>query len=68
MKNNVNAQNYFEPQNRIIRIPELLIILGISRATLWRWRKNNGIPEAICMGPRVIGWPSSVIESWIESK
>jgi len=61
-----NNPNY--PINRVIRIPELLIILGISRATLWRWRKSNDIPKALCMGSRVIGWPSSVIESWIESK
>ena len=50
----------------IIRLKELIKILSVSKATIWRWRKSGSFPEPICLGNRVIGWRRETIENWIE--
>ena len=40
----------------LIRTSELSESLGVSRSTLWRWRRDGVIPEPLCLGPRIIAW------------
>ena len=48
-------------EEKIIRLPELQAILGISRATAWRWEKMGWLPKRIQLGPRSIGWRRSEV-------
>lgn len=53
----------------VIRCPELLIKLQISRSTLWRWEKNQSdFPKRIRMGQRSVGWILAEVEAWIASR
>jgi predicted DNA-binding transcriptional regulator AlpA len=54
--------------NQLVRPKELAAILGVSSQTIWRWRKDNQIPEPIFLGPRMIAWEAKVIEKWLEEK
>ncbi len=48
---------------RIIRKPEVLVTLGISRSTLFN-RINAGLfPPSIPLGGRAVGWLESEIQS-----
>ena len=54
---------------QIIRIEELTYLLGISKSTLWRWRKDPSVnfPSAIMLGSRVVGWRLIEIDTWLNS-
>jgi predicted DNA-binding transcriptional regulator AlpA len=51
----------------LIRSNELAKSLGVSKTTLWRWRRAGFFPEPIQIGPRLIAWKSSEIQFWLEN-
>lgn len=51
--------------DRIVRLPELLAILQISRTTAYAWQKAGLLPRSVALGPRARGWKLSEIESFI---
>ena len=52
---------------QLIRRKELLALLTISEATLWRWESENRIPGRIILGPGRIAYRKSKVLEWIES-
>ena len=54
---------------RLIRLPEVLQLTGISRATIYRWIGMGTFPPPVNPGDsRMIAWKSDVIEAWVESR
>ncbi len=55
---------------KIIRIRELVAMLGVSRVTLYRWdrERNNGFPTRIRLGAGIVGYVESEIQEWIASR
>ena len=51
--------------DRIVRLPELLTILQISRTTAYAWQKAGLLPRSVALGPRARGWKLSEIERFI---
>lgn len=49
---------------RYVRIKEVCAYLGVSRATLSRWRKNGGFPEPETLGPNTKAWRMETIINW----
>lgn len=49
----------------IIRLSELTEILGVSATTVWRWRRENRIPQSLSLGPRMVGWRRKDIDEWL---
>ena len=43
-------------------------LLGVSRVTLWQWRRHGLFPPAQRLGPNTIAWPEEVIDQWIASR
>ncbi len=60
---NLVAEKY-QP-DRIIRIDEMLRLLGISRVTLYRWIKNGTIIMPMMHNRRTLGWPQRDYEYWL---
>ena len=51
---------------RVIRMPEVLRRVGVSRATVYRWIANGaGFPRPVKLGVRAVGWRSDEIEAWL---
>ena len=54
--------------SRIVRIPEVLARVGVSRSTIYEWMRYGNFPRAIPLGARAIGWREADIEAWIADK
>lgn len=53
---------------RVIRINEMISLLGCSRSSLHRWVKQGSFPQPKMMGKKTIGWLESDYISWLEQK
>ncbi len=52
---------------RILRLPEVKDMTGLSTSTIWRKEKEGSFPKRISLGPRSIGWLLKEVEEWIKS-
>jgi len=52
----------------ILRTKAAAEYLGVSRATLARWRKLGHFPQPARIGLAAIGWRRSVLDGFIRSK
>ena len=57
--------------DRMMRIPEVVEVTGLSRTTIWRRVKSGDSPAPVRLGSmatRSTGWPESKIEGWLDSR
>lgn len=52
--------------NRLLRLPDVLEILPISRSTWWQGIKDGKYPKGILISARVRAWPESEILALVE--
>jgi len=53
---------------RYVHQREVLAILGISRPTLWEWRRSGLFPQPRRLGPSTMAWPIEEIREWQASR
>lgn len=53
---------------RILRIKQTKERTGLSRSTLYNYIKEGKFPAPIPLGARAVGWLSSEVDAWIESR
>ena len=53
---------------RIIRKPELLTMVGLSDATVWRMERAGKFPRRVQLGGNSVGWLDSEVENWFSAK
>ncbi len=53
---------------RLIRLPEVLRLTGLSRSTLYRKIHSSQFPQPVQLGPRSVAWRVSDILAWIENR
>ena len=51
----------------ILRIQDVTRLLGITRQTIWRWRRA-GVLQAIQIGPGTVGFRQSEIRRFIDTR
>ena len=54
---------------RVVRLPEVVEITGLSRATIWRRERDGSFPRPIRLGgerTRAVGWREQDIYDWID--
>lgn len=54
--------------DRIMRLPEVLAKIGISRSTLYRAVSGGEFPKPIRLGRRAIGWNQPAVDAWLASR
>ena len=52
----------------IFRLPAVVELIGVSRATIWRWVAENLFPAPVRLGPRAVGWRRTDVEAWLASR
>lgn len=63
----MTANTHSDP-NRMLRLPDVLTLTGVSRPTLYRWAANGLFPKPVRLGPRASGWRAGDVYSWLESR
>lgn len=54
---------------QILRVPAVLKRIGIGRATLYRWLKEDPtFPRPVKIGSHSVGWIEAEINSWLEAR
>jgi prophage regulatory protein len=54
--------------DRIMRRPEVERLTGLSRSTIYEWMTKGFFPESVKLGPRLVGWRATDIDTWIKSR
>lgn len=66
MTNTANTDSQIQPL--IYTKAQLPAILGLSKATIDRMRKDKEFPEAIVLCKNKVGWPVEVVKQWIAKR
>ena len=56
-------------RNRIMRLPEVLELTGLSKSTLYRRMKAGEFPQPVRLGGprcRAVGWLADEVYAWID--
>ena len=54
-------------QDRILRLPDVMAITGLSRASVYRMVGEGRLPQSVPLGKRSVGWLASEINAWLQS-
>ena len=53
---------------RLIRLKELINLVGLSKTTIYRMIAEGTFPRQIPLGCRVVVWNETEVNSWIEKQ
>jgi prophage regulatory protein len=53
---------------RLLSEKELCALIGVSRVTLWQWRRDGKFPQPVRVGPNTNRWPEPVIAKFLEQR
>ena len=53
-------------KHRIMRLPEVKVITGLSRSTIYFRMALGTFPKQVCLGGRAVGWLENEIQEWLE--
>ena len=57
-----------EQRAEVLRPREAARYVGVSRATIDRWRKAGKFPKALQLGDQAIGWRRSDLDAWLNER
>jgi prophage regulatory protein len=50
---------------KLLRLPEVVALTGLSRMTLWRLERAGRFPARRRLGANSVAWLDSDVESWM---
>ena len=53
---------------RMLRLPAVEDRVGRKRSSIYRDVAEGRFPPPVKLGPRAIGWPEHVIDTWIDER
>lgn len=51
---------------RMLRLPEVIDLTGLSQTTIWRRERQGQFPKRRRLGANLVAWRSDEVEEWIE--
>jgi len=54
--------------HKIVRLPTVKDLTGLSRSTIYLRISNNEFPAPISLGGRAVGWVEADINNWLAEK
>ena len=62
---NSTNETILRPNERILRIREVLYRTGLSRSVFYLHLKNGTFPAPVKIGKRSVGWAEGDVQKWI---
>jgi prophage regulatory protein len=53
---------------RLIRLPELLQRVPLSRSTIYLMASKGEFPAPVKIGPRAVAWSEASVDEWAKAK
>ena len=53
---------------KILRLPQVKEITGLSRSTIYLHMSEGSFPNHISLGSRAVGWLHAEVEDWINQR
>jgi prophage regulatory protein len=53
---------------KIIRFPELIELIGLSRARIYQLMADDLFPKPIKLSVRAVGWKQADIQKWLDER
>jgi prophage regulatory protein len=53
---------------RILRLPEVIEVTGLSRMTIYRREAQGEFPKRRRLGRNAVGWVAEEVDQWIQSR
>ena len=53
---------------RIVRLPEVQTLTGLSKTVIYRRMKRGEFPTAVDLGGRAVGWRISDVTNWLATR
>jgi prophage regulatory protein len=57
-----------EASDRLLRLPAVLKLIGVSRATLYRWCQQGHFIKPCRLSARLVAWRQSEVIHWITTR
>ena len=54
-----------QPEMRYLRLPEVMRMTGLSKASIYRGMESGDFPRNKKLGPRCVGWLSTDVYDWM---
>lgn len=54
------------PPDAILRLPAVKAATGLCRSVIYERIRKGTFPQSVPLGPKSVGWPSSVIAKWVQ--
>ena len=54
--------------HRILRLPEVKQLTGLSRSSIYLRIANHEFPDSISLGGRAVGWLEQDVSAWIAER
>lgn len=51
-----------------LTVEQVAARLGVSRDSIWRWKRNGTFPKAVKLGGRTTRWKLADVEAWEASR
>ena len=55
-------------QEALLRLPLVLSITGLSRASVYAAIQRGEFPAPVQLGARAVAWPASQIDKWVQDR
>ena len=57
-----------ELPTRLIRLKEVIAMTGLSRASVYKFVREDKFPAQISLGYRCVAWVESEVQQWIDQR
>ena len=56
------------PLARLLSQREVLALLGVSRVSIYKWRREGRFPAPVVLGARTLRWREDVIAAFVAAR
>ena len=61
-------QPLYADETRLVRLPEVLAMTGLTKATIYNWQAVGRFPRPLRLGRRAVAWRRSDLINWLEGR